>query len=129
MTGFSTKPKSFAQTVQYDNTAVPVAQKYTAVAPDLLSVHCTTRSLCFAAGGYFGSSQATGISALASPTYLDQVGTVVTAAGAIIAHSMPVAGVIVRSTNGGTYWNVRVQRSRMHVRVVSDHEAALCSVG
>lgn len=58
-TGFSSKPKSFAQTLQLaTNQPLGATLADTTVAnpsPDLLSVHCATRSLCFAAGGYFAT--------------------------------------------------------------------------
>lgn len=59
VTGFSTTPLSFAQTRQPQSNTLngPLAastfQAYPA--PDMMSVHCTTRSLCFAVGGYFGA--------------------------------------------------------------------------
>lgn len=58
-TGFGTKPKSFAQTLQLaSNVMLGSTLPATSVSyppPDLTSVYCATRTLCFAAGGYFGS--------------------------------------------------------------------------
>lgn len=83
-----------------------------------MSVHCTTRSLCFAAGGYFGSSDLSGI-VPGIQGYLDSVLLAVppgagAGGGTIIANVMPVAGVVVRSTNGGTFWNVRSGTFKPH---------------
>lgn len=63
-TGFSTNVKSFAQTLQPLNSlplaSVGAATTAANAAPDLTSVFCATRSLCFAAGGYFGTERALG---------------------------------------------------------------------
>lgn len=71
-------------------------------------MHCTTRSLCLAAGGYFGSSTLAVIPAI---NWLAQVTKAVTG-GFVIANVMPVAGAVIRSTNGGTFWTVRPRHPR-----------------
>lgn len=112
VSGFSTTPKSFAQTLQptnsLPNAALAAAATASFPAPDLMSVHCTSRSLCFAAGGYFArataASQTRRQGALAAVGTTAIIGAVATAPF-IVPGSLPVAGAILRSTNGGTMWS------------------------
>jgi len=67
-----------------------------APAPDLTSVFCASKNLCFAAGGFMPVA-----STPATSTTLASINT----GSNVLASDLPSWGQILRSTNGGTYWS------------------------
>lgn len=120
----------FAGTLPANPAGVNDGVHVNSLAPDLMSVACASRSLCWAAGGYFPSSTTTfnaallygdSVKAAVNPTpFANQAaaaGAGATAqglAGAVFANTgaatgpvagkVPTAGMILVSTNGGTFW-------------------------
>jgi len=109
VTGFGGNPANY-------NAATGVA-----VAPDLYSVYCVSKALCFAAGGY--SSPILPVATTYGAAYsLGNYGSNYLGSGYVnisaylgpgganpllsTAASLPTAGSIYTSTNGGTYWKV-----------------------
>ena len=71
--------------------------------PDLTSVFCASKNLCFAAGGFMPLPSAGTATAITSPPTVG-IATINTGSS-VLASDLPSYGQILRSTNGGTYWS------------------------
>jgi len=71
----------------------------TGIAPDLTSVFCASKNLCFAAGGFMPLP-----STAPGATTAGTINTGIASGTQIVASDLPSWGQILRSTNGGTYW-------------------------
>jgi len=102
------------------NPAFYNASSGVGVAPDLYSVYCVSKALCFAAGGYSAPVLAVPTTYGAAYTLSGYGSTYSGAASATAAAynsapfaglsstvgALPTAGSIYTSTNGGTFWKV-----------------------
>ena len=75
-------------------TTIANAAGIAGIWPDLYSVYCASKTLCFAAGGY------PAFPTLAPPAVPTQ-----------LVNGLPTFGQVLRSVNGGTAWSVRARLS------------------